>query len=61
MTPQLDSGTSFQASLRSPSGSDTTSLLSSASPSIKGYVGCNVRRRGRSVLKNSERDRPSLE
>src|SRR5262249_45048682 len=60
-TPQDDSGTSFQAPGRSPSGSETTSLDSSSSPwssSFSGYISRSVLT---SVLKKRERDFPSLE
>ncbi len=61
MTPQLDSGTSFHAPARSPSGSETTSLASAESwwsTGLSGYWCLSV---VTSVEKKSERDLPSLE
>jgi hypothetical protein len=61
MTPQLDSGTSFQAPARSPSGSETISLDSSETSWKIGLSGYWRRNVATSVEKKSERDTPSLE
>ena len=61
MSTLVASGTALQAPLRSPSGSDTTSLVWSDTACRMGLSGYWCRSVRTSVLWNSERDRPSLE
>ena len=59
--PTWDSGTSFHAPARSPSGSETTTLVSSpsaASSLLSGYISLSASMR---VLKYSDRESRSLE
>jgi hypothetical protein len=60
-TRHVDSGTSSHAPWRSPKGSDTTRRASSESPcsrTLSGKWACKVEM---SVLRNSDRETPSLE
>ena len=61
MTPHIDSGTSRQAPSRSPSGSETTSRVSSETSWRSAMSGYRSRSIMMSVLWNSERELPSLE
>ena len=55
------SGTSFQAPARSPSGSDTITRVSPESWWSKGTSGYWARSVSTAVLKNNDREAPSLE
>ena len=61
VTTHVDSGTSCHAPRSPPSGSDTTSRASSDTPCSTGFSGYWWRSVETSVLRNSDRDRWSLE